>query len=194
MWPGAVSTWFSCKLNWKWLQPNNSIKVEGNYCIDCLTWRTIMVLVYYNWFSITLVLHRKVQIKPRMLKRRLRISTLPQAQVPLHKKNLCEQVWSHLCKKQKCHLHHQNRCVRWKDFQGSSGDRSEEWVFHMQENLQLWKMLQKTIKTISMSLQKKSGNHLQLITFSLFLETRWFRGYGVVQVLACASCWFLAQM
>lgn len=76
MWPGAISTSFSCKLNWKWLQPNNSIKVEGNYCIDCLTWRTIMVLVYYNWFSITLVLHRKVQIKFRKLKVRLRISTL----------------------------------------------------------------------------------------------------------------------
>lgn len=78
MWPGAVSTWFSCKLNWKWLQPNNSMKVEGNYCIDCLTWRTIMVLIYYNWFSITLVLHRKVQIKSRKLKLRLRISTVLQ--------------------------------------------------------------------------------------------------------------------
>lgn len=77
MWPGEISTSFSCKLNWKWLQPNNSIKVEGNYCIDCLTWRTIMVLVYYNWFSITLVLHRKVRIKFRKLKVRMRISTLP---------------------------------------------------------------------------------------------------------------------
>lgn len=107
MWPGAISTSFSCKSNWKWLQPNNSIKVEGNYCIDCLTWRTIMVLVYYNWFSITLVLHRKVQIKFRKLKARLRLAQYHGVRAPVLscKNNPCEQGWPCLCKKQKCYLH-----------------------------------------------------------------------------------------
>lgn len=153
MWPGAISTSFSCKLNWKWLQPNNNIKVEGNYCIDCLTWRTIMVLVYYNWFSITLVLHRKVQIKFRKLKVRLRISTLPWwGLLSLCTRTIQAGKGGHVFARSRNVIYvPPNKCVCVWDQQIKSQaicqDRREEKIPCKETNHQLWKTLQKRIKT-----------------------------------------------
>lgn len=167
MWPGAVSTWFLCKLNWKWLPPNNSIKVEGNYCIDCLTWGTIMVLVYYNWFFITLVLHRKVQIKSSKLKARLRISTLPWWGLQA----LCTRAIrvtkaGHVFARGKNVIYIPQICA-------CSMERllgqllGQDWGMgpHKEANLQLWETLQKRMKPVFLSLQKKNNNHLKFCSW-----------------------------
>lgn len=175
MWPGAISTSFSCKLNWKWLQPNNSIKVEGNYCIDCLTWRTIMVLVYYNWFSITLVLHRKVQIKFRKLKVRLRISTLLWwGLLSLCTRTIHVGKGGHVFARSRNVIYvppNKCVCVRSADkilghLPGQEGGK----IPCKETNHQLWKTLQKRIKTFCPSRTRA------IISSSFVPEDRHFRG------------------
>jgi len=190
MWPGAVSTWFSCKLNWKWLQPNNSIKVEGNYCIDCLTWRTIMVLVYYNWFSITLVLHRKVQIKPRMLKVRLRISKLPQWGL----KSPCTR---RIYVSKSDYIFARSRNVTYitkivvldgETFRPVPGTGVRNGCSTWKPISSCERCCRKTTKIISTSLQKKSSNHLQFVPRKKAIQREWrCAGIGLGKLLILGS-------